>query len=261
MVAAAMLLLVMGVSGWAAGSWFGGAPPRSSQCMASAGSVTFSLDREQARNATTIAAVAKRMGLANHAVTVGLAAGLQESKLRNLTYGDRDSVGLFQQRPSQGWGTRRQILVPSYAARAFFSRLVQLPGWETLPVTEAAQAVQRSGAPAAYAQWDQPSRVLAQALTGEVAAGFTCRLPVASGGLRQGALTNAEHVELGVPGTGVRVTPARGWTVAGWLIGHAADYGVTTVDFSGHRWSARTGAWAPLSRAVPDPEVVAVHGA
>ena len=170
-------------------------------------------------------------------------------------------MGLFQQRPSQGWGTRSQILTPSYAAEAFFYRLVQLPGWESMPVTDAAQAVQRSGAPQAYAQWDQPSRVLAQALTGEVAAGFTCRAPASAVALRRGPLVAAERVELGAPGSGVRVSPARGWTVAGWLIGHAADYGIASVDFSGQRWSARSGVWALVAVPVTDPSVVALNAA
>src|ERR1700686_3648968 len=112
---------------------------------------TFAID--QAQNSTTIAAVGKRLGLPDHAVTVALAAALQESKLHNLAYGDRDSLGLFQQRPSQGWGTASEILTPSYAAAAFFRALQRVPSWETLPITDAAQKVQLSGAPTAYAQW------------------------------------------------------------------------------------------------------------
>ena len=130
---------------------------------------------EQARNAATIAAVGLRMGLPDHAVTIALAAALQESKLRNLSYGDRDSLGLFQQRPSQGWGSPDQISDPAYAATVFYQRLRSVPGWQTLSVTAAAQRVQHSDAPQAYARWEGLARVAAAALTGETAAGLTCR--------------------------------------------------------------------------------------
>ena len=119
-------------------------PPPS--CAVTAGTHTYTLDIDQAANSTTIAAVGKRLGLPDHAVTVALAAALQESRLHNLPYGDRDSLGLFQQRPSQGWGTATEILTPSYAAAAFFRALTRVPSWETLPITDAAQKVQRSGA-------------------------------------------------------------------------------------------------------------------
>ena len=102
-------------------------------------------------------------------MTVALAAALQESNLLNLPYGDRDSLGLFQQRPSQGWGTAAQILDPAYAASAFYARLVDVPGWESLPVTQAAQLVQSSADPGAYASgsrrpnhWPSPSPVSAR---------------------------------------------------------------------------------------------------
>ena len=91
--------------------------------MTHAPTTTYTLDIDQAANSTTIAAVGKRLGLPDHAVTVALAAALQESRLHNLPYGDRDSLGLFQQRPSQGWGTATEILTPSYAAAAFFRAL------------------------------------------------------------------------------------------------------------------------------------------
>src|SRR5438105_2477291 len=104
-------------------------------CRATADGSTYTLDVDQAENSTTIAAVGKRLGLPDHAVTIALAAALQESKLRNLHYGDRDSLGLFQQRPSQGWGTSAEILTPSYAAAAFFRELTRVNGWATLPVT------------------------------------------------------------------------------------------------------------------------------
>ncbi len=118
------------------------APPG---CHVSLENQTYTLSPEQTSHATTIAAVGKRMGMPDHAVSVALAAALQESKLQNLQYGDRDSLGLFQQRPSQGWGSESEVLTPHYAAGAFYRRLARIRGWESLPVTTAAQRVQRSG--------------------------------------------------------------------------------------------------------------------
>src|SRR5437762_2517033 len=123
--------------------------PPSPSCRVSTGAETYTLDIDQAANSTTIAAVGKRLGLPDHAVTIALAAALQESRLRNLAYGDRDSRGLFQQRPSQGWGTPAQVMTPRYAAAAFYEALARVPDWQTRSVTGAAQAVQRSGAPQA----------------------------------------------------------------------------------------------------------------
>ena len=145
------------------------APP---SCTLGAGPNALQLDPEQAADAATIAAVAKRRGLPNHAVTIALAAGLQESKLLNVDYGDRDSLGVFQQRPSQGWGSPAQLLDPAYAADAFYSHLELVGGWQTLDVAVAAQRVQHSADGTAYAQWVELARAMARALPGEVPAGL-----------------------------------------------------------------------------------------
>jgi cell wall-associated NlpC family hydrolase len=93
---------------------------------------------------------------------------LQESDLQNLDYGDRDSLGLFQQRPSQGWGTPAQILNPTYAAGQFYKQLLHVPGWRSMSTTDAAQAVQRSAYPDAYAKWQAQAQTLAAEYTGTV---------------------------------------------------------------------------------------------
>ena len=201
------------------------------------------LTLEQAANAATVAAVGKRLGLPNHAVTIALATALQESKLRNLGYGDRDSLGLFQQRPSQGWGTAAQVRDPVHAARAFYAHLRRVPGWQALPVTEAAQRVQRSAAPYAYAQWEDASRQLARALTGELAAGFACqfdRAPRPAGGVQ---VQERATAELGPGGLARTRTPAQTWTTASWLVAQAATYGISTVRVSGFDWNAKRGTW------------------
>ena len=110
------------------------------------------------------------------AATIALATAYQESKLYNLESGDRDSLGLFQQRPSQGWGTEAQVQNPYYATNAFYDALDKVDGYESMRVTEAAQEVQRSGFPEAYADHEADARVLASALTGNSPHAFSCRL-------------------------------------------------------------------------------------
>ena len=111
------------------------------------------LNSEQMKNAATIIGVGKGMGATTSDLVVSIMTAMQESTLRNLRYGDRDSLGLFQQRPSQGWGTPEQILNPSYAARKFFEGLLAMKGRHKLSLTQQAQAVQRSAFPDAYAKW------------------------------------------------------------------------------------------------------------
>src|SRR3954447_9453456 len=140
-------VLVLGLA--AAGILFvrlGAGPLRDPEgCHAKVGGVTVDLSTTQAENAALIAAVAVRRGLPARAASIALAAAFQESKLQNLGGGDRDSVGLFQQRPSQGWGTRSQILDRRYAINAFYDALTRVDDYKDLPITVAAQRVQRSG--------------------------------------------------------------------------------------------------------------------
>jgi hypothetical protein len=211
----------------------------------------YGLDLEQARNATTIAAVGKRLGLPDHAVSIALATAYLESGLHNLAGGDRDSLGLFQQRPSQGWGTPAQIMTPHYAAAAFYRRLARVPGWEVIPVTQAAQKVQRSALPNGYAQFEPAGRAIAEALTGEVPAGFTCRASFRAGPPAVG-LQEAMTTELGVSSLSVPLAAPKGWTVSSWLVGHAVDFKIAAVSFGGQRWAASTGAWAPDPGAAAD---------
>ena len=204
------------------------------------------LTLEQAQNASTIAVVGKRLGLPDHAVTVALATALQESKLHNLSYGDRDSVGLFQQRPSQGWGPAASLQVPRLAAAAFYRRLVTVPGWAALPVTVAAQKVQRSGAPGAYAQWEGQARELAGGLTGQVPAGVACRF-VPSRPIDP-TLRRVAALELG-PGGLDRAGTGPSRAAAAWLVAHASAYGVRVVSLDGQTWTPKAGAWKPDAAA------------
>ncbi|MDH6452678.1 MULTISPECIES: heavy metal transporter [unclassified Streptomyces] len=135
---------------------------------------SYEFTPEQAVNAATITAVGTGRGLPERAVAIALATALQESGLRNISHGDRDSLGLFQQRPSQGWGTPKEILDPTYAAAEFYKHLVKVRGYQDLPLTVAAQRVQRSGYPEAYAKHEPDATLLAAALTGTSAATLTC---------------------------------------------------------------------------------------
>jgi len=123
-------------------------------------------DSEQVANAVTIATVGVQLVVPPRGQIIALATAIQESGLRNLPYGDQDSVGLFQQRPSQGWGTPAQLLDPAYAATRFYQALLAEPGWQTLPLTVAAQDVQHSGHPDAYAVHEGAATQLYAAITG-----------------------------------------------------------------------------------------------
>lgn len=148
--------------------------------------------------------------------------------------------------------TRQQILIPSYAAAAFYRRLDRLPGWQGMS-TAAAQGVQHSGVPAAYARWEREARLVARALTGEVAAGLTCRFS-SVGATRPTALAVALRTELGSSALNRPVAPERGWTSASWLVARAGSYGISRVRFADRNWTAATGIWTygPTStRVIP----------
>lgn len=126
------------------------------------------LDAEQSENARLIIRVGRELGVSDRGILIALGTAMQESWLRNLDWGDRDSLGLFQQRPSTGWGTPDQILDRERSTRVFYGGpadpngsdtrgLLDIPGWENLPYADAAQAVQISAYPDRYAQWEQPA--------------------------------------------------------------------------------------------------------
>jgi hypothetical protein len=236
-------------------------PARAGACTVQADG-EVSLDPEQMANAATITAVGVRMDMPDRAVVVALATAMQESKLENIDYGDRDSVGLFQQRPSQGWGTVEQILDPRYAAERFYSALVRIGGWEELRVTDAAQAVQRSAFPEAYQQWAGEADVLATALLGHATGAVACNLdgepPVrgADAASALGAGLAADWGELATSALGdapgLAVAPENdraGWRYAHWLVSHAAGHGVVRVHFGDLEWTAATGTWSEADSA------------
>ncbi|MFI6713542.1 C40 family peptidase [Nonomuraea sp. NPDC050478] len=162
-----------------------------STTMSSTAGGPIALDSEQQANATLIVEIAMERNLPARAAVIALATALQESKLRNLPYGHLDSLGLFQQRPSQGWGTAEQVLDPRYATSTFYDRLVKVRRWEQLPLTRSAQAVQHSGYPDAYAQWEPMAQRIVDALAG------TCVLLIP--GEQIAAALAYAHAQLGKP--------------------------------------------------------------
>jgi hypothetical protein len=233
-------------------------------CQAGTGVNAIGLDFGQAADAATIAGVAERDGLPARALTVAYATAMQESKLENLTYGDQDSVGVFQQRPSEGWGSTAELENPAYAAGAFFNALVKVPGYTRLPVDVAAQDVQRSADGAAYEQYASTGALLTADFISTPHA-VTCWYNPATQAADQGvsaklnlhgALTELSDA-FGKPGAdrAVRkvstvrsgesavVTPASrsGWAVANWLVANASSYGITQVSYAGYAWTAGLG--------------------
>lgn len=175
---------------------------------------------EQVPHAKVIQATGTRMGIPARGQVVALATALGESGLRNLSYGDRDSLGLFQQRPSQGWGTASEILDPAHASTRFYSALVKVPGWESLTVAQAAQAVQKSGYPGAYARWEPLAAALQKAIEPLVSktGGASARpFPAGSDGTSTSQPSATDGCATGGDGTGFGSIPA-GALLAGYEI-------------------------------------------
>lgn len=238
------------------------------------------LTPDQAQNAALIANIAVTRGLPDHAVTVAIATAMQESRLTNLDYGDLDSLGLFQQRPSQGWGTAEQVSDMTYATNIFYDHLLQVPDWETIPVEDAAQEVQRSGYPELYATWDAMARAWASGLTGERSAGVTCALEPATSsdadglvaaisatlpnvkvsvmplngktGTNNGAATNTASATLTITlpdGLSADNRTRLCWQTAGWLVTQAHQYGIDALHADGMDWNRRAGTWTGTETA------------
>jgi hypothetical protein len=270
------------------------------------------LDEVQTRNAGVIVATGRNAGVSDFGLTVALATAYQESRLRNLPYGDRDSLGLFQQRPSTGWGTAEQVQDAVYAARAFFGGptgpnstgaasqppgLLDVDGWQAMALTEAADAVQRSAFPTAYAQWEDDARAwlgeLHTADGGPCVPGGGLMCPptglAAEAGLSPDALRvlrcihqnfptvgpfagvgerpiDSDHpagraVDAMIPDWATRAGNDLGWQVAGWVRTNATCLGVTYVIFDAAIWSSAADAagWRPYTHPGGGTDANALH--
>jgi hypothetical protein len=277
-ILAVLAVTAAGAVGYVAWREGVGPLPDPEGCTASVGGHTVDISTEQAENAALIAAVAEKRGLPARAVSIAIATAFQESKLRNLEGGDRDSLGIFQQRPSQGWGTEEQIMDPYYSTNAFFDALVRIDGYQDMEITEAAQAVQRSAFPDAYADHEQDGRAIASAMSGNSKGAFTCVVHehdvseqsarangltpradavrgqlnrafgdlsiggFAPGGVTNGHMEGSTHYEGRAIDVFFRPVSAenkrRGWVVAHYLVANAARLDIDHVIFDGRIWTA-----------------------
>jgi hypothetical protein len=274
-----VLSLAVGVGiAWLGGKQVGNLLPPREQCTATVNGQTVVLDFEQAESAAIIAGTAVRRGLPARAATIALATAYQESDLRNLAHGDRDSLGLFQQRPSQGWGTAKQVRDPYYATGKFYDALVKIKNYQKLEITVAADKVQRSAFPTAYADHEADARVLASALTGQSKSVFSCTVNTgsvpqekagpdgltpradavrkdlartfgklstggyAAGGVSTGHMEGSAHYDGRAVDVFVRPISAahttKGWAMAQYLVARADLLKIKTVIFSDKIWTA-----------------------
>jgi hypothetical protein len=224
-------------------------------CTAGTGRAAVALDTQQAQIAATIAGVAHRRGMPPRALTVAYATAMQETHLHDPGYGDLDSVGVFQQRPSQGWGPASKLIDPVYASTRFFRALAGIHGYQRMPVYKAAQAVQHSADGYAYKQYQVLAAHLTTAFTGSSPRAVWCwpaghatataklvparrAIVKAFGPLpasRSGSAGDAASLLVQAP------QPGLGWAVAAWLVTHAGKYRLHDVRYAGFRWPAPAG--------------------
>ena len=246
------LVVLVVVAGVGVALWRGSGPlPDPEGCTVTLDGHRVDLSTEQSENATLIAAIGMQRGLPARAVSIALATAYQESKISNLDHGDRDSLGIFQQRPSMGWGTAKQVRDPYYATNAFYDALEKIPDYESMRITEAAQAVQRSGFPEAYEDHAIDARALASVLTGYSAGGlFTCVVhETGERGKGDRVIRQVERAfgELGMERTGSRQDVALeladsdagrrlGWAVSQFVVARGAGLHPERVSYSGKQW-------------------------
>jgi hypothetical protein len=235
--------------------------PGQQRCVATANNKMAVVDLEQAHFASIIAGVSVRRGLSPRAASIALATAYQETGIRNLTYGDRDSVGLFQQRPSQGWGTKQQLMDPSYAAGRFYDALVKIRNWETEDINNVAQKVQRSGYPEAYNDHEADARVLASALTGQSPAGFSCLDRTGAAGdvkeLRRSLQRTFGNLDDSADGSVITIRARgdrRAWAYAHYAVANASLYGVTAVKIESQSWQTQDFNIPDWQEASPEPK-------
>jgi hypothetical protein len=224
---------------------------------------SFVVDPDQAAVASTMVGVVLQRDLPERAAVLALAAGLQESKLRNLPpgSGDRDSVGVLQQRPSQGWGTEEQLNDVHYATGAFLDSLVKVTNWQTRPLTEAVQAVQISAIPEGYARHEPEAQALADALSGQTPAGITCSFhapsQVASTKAIAASVTDDLPVSSPTTTDHTVAVPGASWATAAWFVANANRLGIEQVAYAARTWK-RTKGW-DTSHAPSDAVVATLH--
>ena len=248
-VAAVALLAVGGVMAWSA---FHRIPlPVDDRCVATVQGSSATLDPNRAYYAALISGVSVKRGLAPRAATIALATAFQESGMRNLDYGHADSIGLFQQRPSKGWGTIEEIMDPWYSATAFYKALVKVKGWETGDINDMAQKVQRSAHPEAYRKHVDKSRTLASALSGQTPASFSCTIRSPGDADSEGMAaflkqTFGKQIKVKTTDEGLTITAKDGtiaWSVAHVAVAGTQRFGLASVAIGDWKWTHDP--WSP----------------
>ena len=263
-----VLTLIAGFWGlfrWASNLWAEDPPPPpASRCEATMDGSSASIDLEQSRNASIMAGIAAQRGLAPRAVSIAITTAFQESDIRNLDYGDLDSLGLFQQRPSQGWGTEAQIMDPYYSTGKFYDVMVKVANWENADIGDVAQEVQRSGFPDAYDKHVDRARLLASALSGQTPASWSCIVPatdtVAPDLLMSSLIRSYGATALATLTPATQSDPAfitittyteeAAWSTAAFAQSWASETGVTAIRVGIYEWKASPDT---LSGWVGDP--------
>ena len=245
LVLAVVLVIGLGVGAflWLRSRGLTSPIPGQQRCVATASGNSVTLDLEQAHYASIVVGMSVKRGLPPRAASIAMATVYQETGIRNLNYGDLDSVGLFQQRPSQGWGSRKQLLDPYYATDKFYDALVKIEDWETADITTVAQRIQNSSYPDAYRDHEADARVLASALTGHSTAGFTCleragksgKPPALVSSIEKTFGTVSDKTKDKVVGIDAR-SGALAWAYAGHALANADRYGVVGIKVDGRQW-------------------------
>jgi hypothetical protein len=277
-VVTVVLLGMLGAGGFFVYNAFTGGISEENCTATGADGQSSTIENERMANAATIAAVARAKSLPERATIIALATAEQESKIRNLSGGDRDSVGLFQQRPSQGWGTADQISDPVYATGKFFHALLNVNNWNTIDVGKAAQQVQRSADSSgeSYSQWEGMATVLATSLDAKSGTSLTCKyndpkLAVEAPGAngltpRAAAVGQALVKAFSANGAGaapqyshsgdgltLRIASSNGLfdprVVAAWAVASAKNLSVDRVQYADQVWTRSSGKWETTSPA------------
>lgn len=290
-----MVLLFTGIAG---GSYVAlqryGSPAHEGTCVASGLGTSHRYSTDRVANAALISATAVDRGMPPRAASIALATAYQESQLQNIDYGDRDSLGLFQQRPSQDWGTEAEIMDPVYSTNAFYDVLEAIPDYQSADINDVAQEVQRSGHPEAYRDHETEGRLYASALTGQSGANLVCTLGAV------GSTVSPEQLRSELARQFPRATESRrltsslssasgsapqlpadagatalvidtggdetlGWALANWAVARAADDGVVQVSYQGRVWDRslrgeESERWGEADGGAADRVVVLVSG-
>lgn len=232
------------------------APPRQ-RCIASTGHKSSEVDLAQAHYASIIAGIAVRRGLPTRAASIAVTTAATETNLHNLDHGDRDSAGLFQQRPSQGWGTKKQVMNPYYATNEFYDRLIKIKHWKTAKISDIAQRIQISKFPEAYKDHEETGQVLGPVLTGHSSHGIRCLIQDQQPGDARGLAHSLRKTYQTTPKRSGRKIVIKAssdtlaWSYAQYAVANAREYGLSSAQVGKRRWTASSERLVGWKRVTP----------